>query len=116
MGVVPVSEALSLIFGDCLFSVYVSIPNSAPSVLNQTFFIFFLKRKTNIEKTKIIETITVVILAAGQGLGPRYLGPKPSVLPLDDPANTKGTSILRDVPYTIYHNQGESCDGMAVPP
>ncbi len=28
------------------------------------------------------------MLAAGQGLEPRYSGPKPDVLPLDDPAKS----------------------------
>ncbi len=30
-----------------------------------------------------------ISFAAGLGLEPRYLGPKPSVLPLDDPATMK---------------------------
>ncbi len=35
-------------------------------------------------------------MAAGQGLEPRFLGPKPSVLPLDDPAITY---ILPEIHY-----------------
>ncbi|KKR07425.1 MAG: hypothetical protein UT43_C0027G0004 [Parcubacteria group bacterium GW2011_GWC1_39_29] len=33
--------------------------------------------------------IIIKLLAAGQGLEPRYHGPKPRVLPLDDPAKYK---------------------------
>lgn len=34
----------------------------------------------------VADPISPLIRAAGQGLEPRSLGPKPSVLPLDDPA------------------------------
>ena len=33
--------------------------------------------------------------AGGQGLEPRFLGPKPSVLPLDDPPLSCADQILR---------------------
>ncbi len=36
------------------------------------------------------------MLAGGQGLEPRFLGPKPSVLPLDDPPLCTGGSYIKE--------------------
>lgn len=43
---------------------------------------------------------TYLKVAAGLGLEPRYSGPKPDVLPLDDPAMT--INIVRDSIYSIF--------------
>ena len=44
-------------------------------------------RWTNYGTVLFLYTKSAILLfSAGQGFGPRFLGPKPNVLPLDDPA------------------------------